>query len=251
MSRKCPECKKDVADARLRVCPGCGYQLDPPSSAHILTSPAVRPKLPADILLAITVDRTGSSLQFRDGIVRALEGITRALKPHVARLTCYLWTHGDEDDDQFPVLLTDGGGPDQMLADARTIVYSGGKDAAEHHVDGVANLVQMTPWDTASPTSRGVVIAFLTADSKPARSGRSARDIGEEIRRRGLLFYLICEPTPTLVELCNAAGGLMFEISNDPDPKDMQTIADQVGASITATVAAGSTLPLGAAGKSK
>ena len=52
--------------------------------------------------------------------------------------------------------------------------------------------------------------------------------------------------TTKLQELIDAAGGLMFQISNSPDPADLQKIAGQLAASIAATVASGSTVPMAA-----
>lgn len=57
------------------------------------------------------------------------------------------------------------------------------------------------------------------------------------------LLYLVCEPTPRLEELCTAANGLMFPISNDPRPRDLQKIAAQVAASVVLTVAKKGTIP--------
>jgi hypothetical protein len=55
---------------------------------------------------------------------------------------------------------------------------------------------------------------------------------------------LVCEPTPQLDELCKAAAGLMFRITNDPEPAEMQKIAAQMAASVVQTVASGGTVPL-------
>ncbi len=244
MSTECPSCRKELSQPRPAHCPYCGWRFEPKAGAPVLTKPAPRPKLPVDLVLAVDIDRTGSSSRFQEGIDRSLEQILPALEHKVASVKGFLWSHGDLDEGQQPVLLTDGAGAGQMLADAKTIVYDGGGDPPEHHCDAVENLLQNVPWAAQTRAGRGAIIGFMTAYSKPARSGRSAREIGEKVARKGILFYLICEPTPTLAELCEAAGGLMFRISNDPEPEQMQAIAAQVGASIVASVTAGSTVPL-------
>ena len=75
-------------------------------------------------------------------------------------------------------------------------------------------------------------------------AGKSARELGQLIQQRGLLLYLVCEPTATLKELVDGAGGLMFEISNNPDPTELQKIAAQLAASIVATMSAGGTVQM-------
>ena len=77
----------------------------------------------------------------------------------------------------------------------------------------------------------------------------AAREIGEEINKKSLLLYLVCEPTPSLHELCNTAGGLMFQITNSPHPAEMQMIASRVSASIVATMARGGTVPINVSDK--
>ena len=100
------------------------------------------------------------------------------------------------------------------------------------------------PWTNDPTSARGAILAFTTADSKPAGSGRTARELGEEIARRGLLLYMVAEHTSQLQQLVDAAGGLMFPISNDPDPANMQKIAARISASIVQTLATGGTVPV-------
>ncbi|MEO1528209.1 MAG: hypothetical protein AAFX06_22490 [Planctomycetota bacterium] len=170
--------------------------------------------------------------------------ITAQIEGKARSLSVYLQSHGDEDYGQDPVLLTNGGTADQATEDLNKIVFEGGGDAEEHHLSGIEELANSVPWNSDPQKARGAVLAYTTADSKPAGSGQSARELGESLRSRGLLLYLICEPKPQLRELCEGAGGLMFPISNDPDPKEMQKIAGQLSASIVQTIATGGTVPL-------
>jgi hypothetical protein len=194
--------------------------------------------------VAATVDRTGSSKSFEVGIPLTFETIVRQLAAKARSVKCWLASHGDLDEGQDFVVHTDGGTPDQAIADIKKISYGGGGDAEEHHLDAVESLLNKVPWTANPARARGAILAFTTADSKPARSGISACDLGAEIRRRGILLYLVCEPTPTLHDLVKSAEGLMFQITNSPNPAELQKIAAQLAASIVATVATGGTVPL-------
>ncbi|MFH1227303.1 MAG: hypothetical protein V1701_05300 [Planctomycetota bacterium] len=242
MNRVCPSCQAQV-DASISTCAKCGYQFKS-SGNTLLVQPAVRPKIPAEIVAAVDIDRTGSSLQFEQGIKLALPLLLKPIEAKASQLKVYLQTHGDLECGEQTVLLTNAGTVDQAIQDAQKIVYEGGGDLEETHIDAAVKLLKEIPWKADTRRSRGVIIMFLTGDSKKARSGQSAREIGEAIKNNNILCYLICEPTPTLKELCDAAGGLMFQITNNPDPIEMQRIASMVSASIIATVACGGTKPL-------
>jgi hypothetical protein len=209
-----------------------------------IVKPAVRPKIQAEVDLGVTVDRTGSSKQFEIGIPMSLETILRQVNAKARSVKCWLGSHGDLDEGQQFILHNDGGTPEQAIEDVRKIVFNDGGDPAEHHLDAIETLLKTVPW-TAKPTqARGAILAFLTADTKPAKSGITAKQLGEEIKKQGVFLYLICEPTPTLKELVDAAEGLMFEITNSPDAAELQKIASQVAASIVVLASSGKTEPM-------
>ena len=241
--KDCPSCgiQVDIASAS---CPRCGFPFSSGMGTQTSVLPAKRPKIQASVDVAITIDRTGSSLGFAKGISDSLPMILNPIGAKVASAKVFLQTHGDLDENEEMVLLTNGGTIDQAIQDAQKIVFQGGGDPPEHHLDAIERLEKTVPWLGDPARSRGVIIAFMTADSKEARSKRSPREIGEEIKKKSLLLYLICEPTPKLHELCVAAGGLMFRISNSPNPAEMQLIASQVSASIIAAVNTGGTKPM-------
>jgi hypothetical protein len=205
---------------------------------------ATRPKIPCEVALAVTVDRTGSSKAFEKGIPLTAELVLKQVSGKARAVKVYVQTHGDLDLGENMVLHTDGGTPEQALKDIGSIAFGGGGDPPEHHLDAVENLLKTVPWTADPSRGRGAILAFTTADSKPCKSGLSARQLGEEVRKRGILLYLVCEPSLTLNELCNAAGGMMFPITNSPDPVELQKIASQLAASIVATVASGGTKPM-------
>jgi len=241
----CPSCQVQV-DASADVCPTCGWKFNVGGGkpGPSLVRPAARPKIQTEVELAATVDRTGSSKPFEVGIPKTFELIVKQVAAKARSVKCWVASHGDLDEGQAFVIHTDGGAPEQAIEDIKRVTYNGGGDAPEHHLDAVESLLNTVPWTANPARARGAILAFMTADSKSARSGISARDLGAEIKRRGILLYLVCEPTPTLQDLVRAAEGLMFQITNSPDPAELQRIAAQLAASIVATVASGSTVPM-------
>jgi hypothetical protein len=241
----CPSCQKPC-DAAVDTCPSCGWRSNRMVGRQgpSIVRPAVRPKLQCEVDLATTVDRTGSSECFQTGIPKTFEMIVSQVGAKARSVKCWLQSHGDLDEGQKSIIHTDGGTPDQAIKDIKKISYGGGGDAEEHHLDAVESLLHRVPWTADPSRARGAIIGFTTADTKPARSGISAAALGREINEKGILLYLVCEPTATLQELAAAAGGLVFQISNSPDPADMQRIASQLAASIVATVASGATVPM-------
>ena len=241
----CPSCQhrmESVAD----MCPLCGWSfaMQLPSQGQSLVRPAERPKLQCEVELAITIDRTGSSQTFQTGIAKTCGIILKQGAVKARSMRCWVASHGDLDKGQAFIIHTDGGTPEQALADVEGIVYGGGGEPPEHHLDAVESLLNSVPWTADASRARGAIIAFTTSDTKPARSGITAAELGAAIRERGILFYLVSEITPTLLELATAAEGLVFRIRNDPDPVELQRIAAQVAASIVATVASGGTVPM-------
>lgn len=241
----CPSCQAAV-NAASSACPQCGWNFNSaaPTTPGPTFRPAARPKIPCEVELAITVDRTGSSERFRDGIPRTAEIILSQVAAKACSVRCWVASHGDLDEGQDFILHTDGGDVDQAVQDMKSIAFGGGGDPPEHHLDAVEELLNRVPWSADPTRARGAILAFTTADTKPARSGVAAAELGKRIASRGLLLYLVGEPTPVLHSLVSGAGGLLFQISNSPDTASLQRIAAQLSASIVASVARGSTQPL-------
>ena len=208
--------------------------------------PAARPKIQCEVDLGIGVDTTGSSEAFRTGIPDAAARIMKSVEAKARQVRIWLQSHGDLDEGQNMVLHTDGGSVAQAIDDINKLTYGGGGDPDEHHLDAIEKLLKIVPWIPDQMRARGAIVAFLTADTKPAKSGVTAQALGEQIKNHGILLYLICEPTPTLHELISAADGFMFQISNSPDLSELQQIAAQVSASIAVSVTKGGTLPMSA-----
>ena len=241
----CPSCQREV-EAKDGICTQCGWKFATAtgsSTGAAVFAPARAAKIQVVADVAIEVDRTGSSQEFAVGIPIASEMIIKPIVAKVRESRFWCGSHGDLDYDEPHVLLTDKGTADQVLSDIRAIRYAGGGDAEEHHLDGIEQLFRLVPWSSSSD-SRGALIAFLTADTKPARSGITAAALGSQLAKKGILFYLVCQETPTLRELADAAKGFLFPISNTPSTTDMQKIAAQIAASITDVRASGGTLPM-------
>lgn len=241
----CPSCQNKV-DTAVDVCPSCGWSFNNSSGQPKLSfAPPVpsRPKIQCAVDLAATVDRTGSCERFEIGIPLTYDLILAQLKTKVRDVKCWLGSHGDLDEGQNFIIHTDAGTPEQASEDIKNICYGGGGDPPEHHLDAIESLLNLVPWTSDPSRARGAIVAFMTADTKPAKSGISATELGRQIRDKGILLYLVCEPTPTLQELASAAEGFLFQISNNPEPTEMQKIAAEVGKSIAITAASGSTVP--------
>jgi len=245
----CPSCKAAIGPS-TDVCARCGWRFSPsltfkgdPGTPGRTFVPASRPRVPVKVQLAIEVDRTGSSGAFKAGIQNSVEIITEQVEKKASALVVWVGTHGDLDYDERWALLSDGKAGAQARRDVSGITYGGGGDVEEHHLDGIATLLETVPWDLSSGFSR-CLVAFLTADTKPARCGVTPRSLGASFKAKGVSLHLVCEATPALDELVAAACGLRFLISNNPSVSELQRVAAQVAASVVARTMAGGTKPL-------
>ncbi len=245
----CPSCQTPV-NAASATCANCGWRFSassapgaegrPVSRAFV---PAGRPKIPVVVQAGFQIDRTGSTASFRIGIRRSVDVITTGIEKRASRLEAWVGTHGDLDYGEQWGLLSDRKSGDQVRHDVAGITYGGGGDAPESHLDGFHSLLEAVPWDCSFGVSR-CLVGFVTDDSKPARCGLTAESLGALFKKKDVDLYLVCEPTPTLDALVNAAGGLRFTISNDPSISELQQVAANVAASIVARTLAGGTKPL-------
>lgn len=241
----CKSCGGVITDVTQTKCPNCGQQLQPAEDAgRVINRTLARPRISAELDFATTVDRTGSSQAFQEGIPLAYEKIVRGIEQQIRDVKLHLFSHGDLDYGEETILLTDGGTTEQAISDIKSINFGGGGDSTETHLSAIEHVMNNVPWRNRPNRSRSALLAFLTDDSKPCRSGLTPWQLGEELKKRNILLYLICQPTPTLSELVDAAGGLMFAISNSPDPKELEQIASQLTASIHAATSTSTTKPL-------
>jgi hypothetical protein len=68
--------------------------------------------------------------------------------------------------------------------------------------------------------------------------------LGAGLKSRGILTYLVAEDVPFARELVDGAGGLLFPISNNPDPVQMQQVAAGISQSLLITVGSAGTRPM-------
>jgi len=241
---KCPSCAAEFDTTNTATCPNCGFQV-----SLALAPPIVQPmrrlqKISASVLVAVLIDITGSTGKFAKGVPLAVKQILEAIAAKARETKVYVHTGGDLDCGQQCVLLCNGVSVPAAIAEVARLHYGGGGDEPETHADSVETVMTTTPWELDPRQWRNALIVFLTADSKPARSGITPRQLGAALKSRGMLVYLVAEDDPFARELAAAAEGLFFPISNDPDPVQMQQIAAGISQSILITAAGGATRPM-------
>ena len=243
MNRICPSCQTRM-DPNEDSCPHCGYAVTnlPVPVCQSVVRPARR-RMPVRIQQAAQIDRTGSSLDFERGIHLSFELFLKELTAQVSEVRVSLASHGDLDFGQDHIMHLEDGTPEEALRECRAIIFEGGGDAAEHHLDGIATMVQRVPWSDDGLTRKSM-IGIINAETKPAQCGMMPEQLGAKIKSLGILFYLICEPTPALESLASAAQGLVIPISNDPDVDELKRATATVSKSLTATITSGGTIPM-------
>ena len=186
-------------------------------------------KVPVQVDLVFVVDRTASSREFAAGIRQAIPMIARPV----------LQTHGDLECGQQPVMLVRDGQLDDVVTAIQHLRFEGGGDPPEHHTHAVETVLESVDWSGLPPRSRGAVVLFTTADSKPSPSGRSPTQIGQALAAQGVMLFAVSQLEPAVSALIDGAQGMAFAISNDPSVAEMQSIASRVAASVTDSVVQG------------
>ena len=241
---KCPSCSAEVDTTSSAVCPNCGFQVSLGLTPAIVQPVRRLQKISASVLASILIDITGSTGEFAKGVPLAVKSILELIGAKARDTKVFVHTGGDLDYHQQCVLLCNGVPVQEAIAEVARLGYGGGGDEPETHADSVETVMTTTPWELDARKWRNAFIAFLTADSKPARSGVTPRQLGAALKSRGILVYLVAEDYPFARELAEAAEGLFFTISNDPDPIQMQQIAAGISQSILVTAAGGATRPM-------
>jgi hypothetical protein len=231
----CPSCAAGFDASANPACPNCGFQINA-INLPVVFQPVRRvQKSAASVLLALLVDITGSTGKFSDGVRLAPAMIFRTIQAKARTTKVYLHTGGDLDFGQQCTLVCDGGTIDQATPALASLSFGGGGDAPETHLDSIEAVLTTTSWELDPRTWRNAVVGFLTANTKPSRSGVTAEELGAKFKNLGILFYLVAEDFPFARAITDAAGGLFFPISNHPDPAQMQQIASGIGQSILVT----------------
>ncbi|MCC6681239.1 MAG: hypothetical protein IT445_10110 [Phycisphaeraceae bacterium] len=175
-----------------------------------------RRRIPVRLQVGIQIDRTSSSLAFETGIHTGIETFLGVMQNQVSDVTTYLGSHGDLDYGESYRMHLEAGSPQEVLQICPSIQFDGGGDGPEHHLDGIAEMVERVPW-TMDHLTRKVMIGFVNDLTKPDRE---------------------------LQELVNAAKGMMITISNNPDVEEIKRAAAAISRSLTATLTSGGTIPM-------
>lgn len=238
MTKPCPSCGSAV-DQMAATCPTCAWSFtgaQAGTAMQLMSAPVKRPKIPVEVDLVVDIDITGSSAPFAEGIRGNLGILLDKIEEKAKGVRVWLLTHGDEDFGQQPTIITAGAGRDEAVEAVKRLFFDGGGDEAEHHLNALHFILQSIPFTSDPRRSRGAIISFTTASSKPVTGGRTPRDIGAEIAGRNLIACFVAEPYDDLNEVVEASGAFLFPISATPSPADMQTVAGQVAASIVASI---------------
>lgn len=243
----CPSCKVEMPESGNGMCQACGFTAGQANNQAPVHVRAVRARQPVTVILGLGVDRTGSSQEFARGIPMIAERVLRNVEAIVRDLRVSVWTHGDLELNEQPIQMIENGTPEQAIGEVNRIVYGGGGDAPETHADQIEHLLEVLPWGSGQAQCRNALVMFLTDETKPLRSGKSMQQLGQATKDKRVKLFLVCQETPNLRELVNAAGGFLIPITNTPDDAEIQGIVSRLTASITATVASGGTIPMSAA----
>jgi len=242
----CQSCMQ-ATDARLSHCTVCAFPLKHAGfQAPVFSIPlAPKRKLAVRVHLIALIDRSGSSAKFAKGIGTTADSIFLDVEKKAADVIVTVQSHGDLEFGQEEILVIDRGTPKEAQAALRTISFGGGGDEPETHMDAIEKMLETVPIETNPQHCRSVMLFFGTADSKPARSGRTPSQIGRSLADLGLLTYVVWEPDVSAIQQFVAASNAMFlEINNNPSASLLASVSARIGASIAASVATGSTEPL-------
>lgn len=242
----CPSCGTQADPAATPTCPVCGWAFAPASAAPSppTIQPATRPKIPVEVILGLGIDITGSSQPFADGIRGNIDALLQAIEAKAASVRVTVQSHGDEDDRQQPTLVADGVPVVDAITAVKALIFDGGGDPAEHHLNAIEQLANTMTVVPGGGRQRGALVFFTTADSKPARSGKTATQIGADLRCRGLIVCMVGEAGTCIEAVASASQGFFFRIDANPNPDEMRRVAAQIAASIVATLTKGTTRPM-------
>ena len=240
----CQVCQSQLDDKLC--CPKCGVQ----PGGDAAQGPKLakrRVKVPAAATAVVDVDGTGSSEPFAAGIPKIFQRTGQGLAERISEIKYDVWKHGDLECSEQPVQLAQGVDLTQAVSAIQSIKYDGGGDAPETHADQLENLLNVSQWGADPLRSRNILVMFATDDTKPLRSGKSMKQLGKEIKDRGIFLFLVCQETKNLREIVDAAGGFIIPISTEPDEKEIQQVVSSLTASIMSTVNQGATIPMSVA----
>jgi len=241
---QCPSCQQGFDPANAPACPNCGFQVTPGPAPAIAQPIRRAQKVSASVLLAAFIDMTGSTQKFAQGVYKALVGILAGIQARAQQVRVYLHAGGDLDYGEECLLLANGVPPNDALAELQRLHYAGGGDAEETHLDNLEKVLNTTPWEADPCAWRNALVVFLTADTKSARSGVTAEQLGAACKAKDILAHLVAEDFPFAREFVQGSNGLFFPISNDPTADQMQQISAGISQSIVIATRKAATRPM-------
>lgn len=237
---RCPSCNELIA-SRILACDKCGYQLIGGTPARLRVI-AQRTLIPVTAHLHYLVDTTGSTAVRSGNITKFTQSSQKIVGSKAAKLLTSVYSCGDLEPGggEAPkptVALAEGVSPAQSEAVLKSLIYEGGGDAEETHLDSIEAVLNWIP--PGERAERHSLIAFFTDASKPMRSGMTPQELGARARAQGVFPVLVCQPCPLLESFREASGGLMYPITRDPSDDEITEVASKVAVSVLASLTAG------------
>jgi len=240
----CPSCKAEIDAGNGTTCPNCGQSTTVAIAEQTVSVIPERTSRPGTFKVVISLDRTGSLSTFQQGVMSTVEKVLNCSIGIGGNLDIDAWSFGDVSHGEQPNQLVQSGTSDQVMAAIKAVKFHGGFDLAESHADEIERLLRVSAWGAPQSRCRNVLWLLLNDETKPLMSGRTFADLGSEIKAKHVKLILVCQPTPNLQEIVNAANGFLIEISNNPDEQELHQVVNSLNATLTATLGGSGTIPM-------
>jgi len=190
-------------------------------------------KLPTALALCPVIDATKSSEAFGQGITTVCSQTAETLAQTMAdfKLGLHITRDLDHDRDANFSLGYDLT-VDEFKQNLMRIVFEGGGDPLETQFDAVQTAARTFPWNL-SPTARRAMVLCSSSGSKPTRDGKDAAQLAAELSALGIKVVVVAPPGVNLHELATGTRGVSIDLTNTPDPADIQHVVKMLTRTLT------------------
>jgi len=182
------------------------------------------------------IDATASSGPFSAGIVSLASTFSARLSAAIGVVNFGLTLSRDLDYDDDAIYHALHRASQAEFDRAVTqIQFAGGGDADETFLDALQACVRTYPWSYEAGYRRALI--FLgSSSSKCARDGATVTDAAMELRNAGIRTFVVATPGSNMMAIAGLAGGIAFELSNNPDQREVELVCSKLTASVTQSV---------------